>query len=63
MDEIVRAFNYVIEKGWVSLESPCVYQFCSKSLQAFYWATSEWSARDIEEAYRELPPSLHVTSL
>ncbi|KAF9235392.1 NADP-dependent oxidoreductase domain-containing protein [Melanogaster broomeanus] len=34
MDEIVRAFNYVIEKGW-----------------AFYWATSEWSARDIEEAY------------
>jgi len=34
MDEVVRAFNYVIEKGW-----------------AFYWATSEWSARDIEEAY------------
>ncbi|KAI0724769.1 Aldo keto reductase [Fomitopsis betulina] len=34
MDEIVRAFNYVIEKGW-----------------AFYWATSEWSAREIEEAY------------
>ncbi|KAF9011437.1 NADP-dependent oxidoreductase domain-containing protein [Cyathus striatus] len=34
MEEIVRAFNYVIEKGW-----------------AFYWATSEWSAREIEEAY------------
>ncbi|KZT73315.1 Aldo/keto reductase [Daedalea quercina L-15889] len=34
MDEIVRAFNYVIDKGW-----------------AFYWATSEWSAREIEEAY------------
>jgi len=34
MEEIVRAFNFVIEKGWV-----------------FYWATSEWSARDIEEAY------------
>ncbi|KAG8219205.1 NADP-dependent oxidoreductase domain-containing protein [Butyriboletus roseoflavus] len=34
MEETVRAFNYVIEKGW-----------------AFYWATSEWSARDIEEAY------------
>ncbi|KAG6332024.1 hypothetical protein ID866_7063 [Astraeus odoratus] len=34
IEEIVRAFNYVIEKGW-----------------AFYWATSEWSARDIEEAY------------
>ncbi|KAF8645693.1 hypothetical protein AX16_007642 [Volvariella volvacea WC 439] len=34
MEEIVRAFNYVIEKGW-----------------AFYWATSEWSAQEIEEAY------------
>jgi aryl-alcohol dehydrogenase-like predicted oxidoreductase len=35
MEEIVRAFNYVIEKGW-----------------ALYWGTSEWSARDIEEAHR-----------
>jgi len=34
MEEVVRAFNYVIDKGW-----------------AFYWATSEWSAREIEEAY------------
>ncbi|THU89216.1 Aldo/keto reductase [Dendrothele bispora CBS 962.96] len=34
MEEIVRAFNYVIEKGW-----------------AFYWATSEWPAEDIEEAH------------
>ncbi|KAF8079336.1 NADP-dependent oxidoreductase domain-containing protein [Lyophyllum atratum] len=34
MEEIVRAFNYIIEKGW-----------------AFYWATSEWSAREIEEAF------------
>ncbi|PPQ96145.1 hypothetical protein CVT26_004779 [Gymnopilus dilepis] len=34
MEEIVRAFNYVIEKGW-----------------ALYWATSEWSAREIEEAH------------
>ncbi|KAG6896223.1 hypothetical protein C0992_009647, partial [Termitomyces sp. T32_za158] len=34
MEEIVRAFNYVIDKGW-----------------AFYWATSEWSALEIEEAY------------
>ncbi|KAF9478895.1 voltage-gated potassium channel beta-2 subunit [Pholiota conissans] len=34
MEEIVRAFNYVIEKGW-----------------AYYWATSEWSAREIEEAH------------
>lgn len=35
MEEIVRAFNFVIDKGW-----------------AFYWGTSEWSAREIEEAYR-----------
>ncbi|KAK7682491.1 hypothetical protein QCA50_014291 [Cerrena zonata] len=34
MEEIVRAFNWVIEKGW-----------------AFYWATSEWSAYEIEEAH------------
>lgn len=34
MEETVRAFNHVIEKGW-----------------AFYWATSEWSAMEIEEAY------------
>ncbi|KAH9923604.1 NADP-dependent oxidoreductase domain-containing protein [Fomitopsis serialis] len=34
MDEVVRAFNFVIDQGW-----------------AFYWATSEWSAREIEEAY------------
>jgi hypothetical protein len=35
MEEVVRAFNYVIDKGW-----------------AFYWATSDWSAREIEEAHR-----------
>jgi len=34
MEEIVRAFNWVINKGW-----------------AFYWATSEWNAREIEEAW------------
>lgn len=34
MEEIVRAFNYVIDKGW-----------------AFYWGTSQWGAREIEEAY------------
>jgi len=34
MEEVVRAFNYVIERGW-----------------AYYWATSEWSAREIEEAH------------
>lgn len=35
MDEIVRAFNFVINQGW-----------------AYYWATSEWSAQQLEEAYR-----------
>lgn len=34
MEEIVRAFNFVIDQGW-----------------AFYWGTSEWSAREIEEAH------------
>jgi len=34
IEETVRAFNFVIEKGW-----------------AFYWATSEWSAVQIEEAH------------
>jgi len=42
MEEIVRAFNYVIEKGWV-----------------LYWATSEWSAREIEEAYH-IATKLHL---
>lgn len=34
VEEIVRAFSWVIEKGW-----------------AFYWATSEWSAQEIDEAH------------
>ncbi|KAG9125804.1 hypothetical protein FRC07_006150 [Ceratobasidium sp. 392] len=34
MEEIVRAFNHVIDTG-----------------KAFYWGTSEWSARQIEEAH------------
>ncbi|KZP04436.1 voltage-gated potassium channel beta-2 subunit [Athelia psychrophila] len=34
MEEVVRAFNFVIDQGW-----------------AFYWGTSEWSAREIEEAH------------
>lgn len=33
MEEVVRAFNHVIDRG-----------------MAFYWATSEWSAQQIEEA-------------
>lgn len=45
MEEIVRAFNYVIEQGW-----------------AFYWATSEWSAREIEEAHRAFAfPLAHIS--
>ncbi|GAW08088.1 voltage-gated potassium channel beta-2 subunit [Lentinula edodes] len=42
MEEVVRAFNYVIEKGW-----------------AFYWATSEWSSEQIEEAYH-IADKLHL---
>ncbi|KAH8825781.1 voltage-gated potassium channel beta-2 subunit [Flagelloscypha sp. PMI_526] len=34
VEETVRAFNYVINKGW-----------------AFYWATSEWTSQQIEEAH------------
>lgn len=34
IEETVRAFNFIIEKGW-----------------AFYWATSEWPAVQIEEAH------------
>ncbi|KAF8645691.1 hypothetical protein AX16_007640 [Volvariella volvacea WC 439] len=33
-EEVVRAFNFVINQGW-----------------AHYWATSEWSAQEIEEAH------------
>lgn len=55
MEEVVRAFNYVIEKGWVRWSFVITfYGLCSfRIFQAFYWATSEWSAREIEEAYRE----------
>ena len=57
MEEIVRAFNFVIEKGWVGgILVPRSLDLYTGDvfLQAFYWATSEWSARDIEEAYRTL---------
>lgn len=51
MEEVVRAFNYVIEKGWVSAWDLCRFPVLT-ILKAFYWATSEWSAREIEEAHR-----------
>ena len=56
MEEIVRAFNWVIEQGWVRTSPPPTNaRTLSLNLifrpQAFYWATSEWSARDIEEAH------------
>lgn len=57
MEEVVRAFNYVIEKGWVkeplSRVLACFLTETFYLRQAFYWATSEWSAREIEEAHRE----------
>ncbi|OBZ79692.1 putative voltage-gated potassium channel subunit beta [Grifola frondosa] len=42
MEEVVRAFNFVIDQGW-----------------AFYWATSEWSAQQIEEAHH-MATKLHL---
>lgn len=30
----------------------------SAHLQAFYWATSEWSAQELEEAYRAAATSI-----
>ena len=53
MEEVVRAFNWVINKGWVCLRSICFRMGWSRwCYQAFYWATSEWSAHQIEEAFR-----------
>jgi aryl-alcohol dehydrogenase-like predicted oxidoreductase len=52
MEEVVRAFNYVIEKGWVSAFLVNRVGFELKSFKAFYWGTSEWSAEEIEEAHR-----------
>lgn len=53
MEEVVRAFNFVIEKGWVSRFSRSRVDagILTVAQQAFYWATSEWSAREIEEAH------------
>lgn len=52
MEEIVRAFNWVIEHGYA-----CVSITASKNLmltphaKRFYWGVSEWSAQQIQEAY------------
>ena len=52
MEEVVRAFNWVIQQGWVGAISPTdVRRIDDGWRQALYWATSEWSARDIEEAH------------
>lgn len=55
MEEIVRAFNYVIEKGWVrdSLHYFILASCLCTLVKALYWGTSEWSAREIEEAHRK----------
>ncbi|KAG6833273.1 hypothetical protein H0H87_009448 [Tephrocybe sp. NHM501043] len=52
MEEIVRAFNYVIDKGWVGIPIFLFSHPITIPEQAFYWATSEWSALEIEEAHR-----------
>jgi len=51
MDEIVRAFNWVIEKGWVR-DVACRIDIYYIVVQAYYWATSEWTVLQIEEAWR-----------
>ena len=52
MEEIVRAFNFVIEKGWVCIVTLLPSGNGTYLLkQAYYWATSEWTAREIEEAF------------
>lgn len=54
MEEVVRAFNFVIEKGWVSHTLIAINPNLWRA-QAFYWATSEWSAVELEEAFRKYP--------
>ncbi|KAI0272781.1 NADP-dependent oxidoreductase domain-containing protein [Gloeopeniophorella convolvens] len=41
VEETVRAFSWVIDQGLVKQQSTYL---------AYYWGTSEWSAREIEEA-------------
>ena len=54
MEEIVRAFNYVIEKGWVRrLLHYVTFLLAYTRVKALYWGTSEWSAHEIEEAHRK----------
>jgi len=60
MEEIVRAFNYVIEKGWISgLIVSLAGRLHALLVKAFYWGTSEWSAHEIEEAHH-IANKLHL---
>lgn len=54
MEEIVRGFNYIIDQGWVWSSPASTTPEIDQVLQAFYWGTSEWTAQEIEEAYRGL---------
>ena len=48
MEEIVRAFNYVIEKGWVRrLLHYVTFLLAYTRVKALYWGTSEWSAHEM----------------
>ncbi|EIM92424.1 voltage-gated potassium channel beta-2 subunit [Stereum hirsutum FP-91666 SS1] len=51
MEEIVRAFSWVIDQGLVRRFLRRQSFTSSYNVKAFYWATSEWSAREIEEAH------------
>jgi len=61
MEEVVRAFNFVIEKGWVCYILPLEICQTKTFYQALYWATSEWSSREIEEAHRKEPLQIYLT--
>jgi len=62
MEEVVRAFNFVIEKGWVCYLYSSSWNLSNKTFyQALYWATSEWSSREIEEAHRKEPLQIYLT--
>ena len=59
----MRAFNFVVEKGWVSDFQMAFVVTRLTRIQALYWATSEWSAQEIEEAHRACLPKLHYQIL
>jgi hypothetical protein len=52
MEEVVRAFNWVIQKGWAFYWATSEYVMYMESVQVLT-LTHRWSAREIEEAHRQ----------